>query len=181
MIEYERKFLVKQNLSSLGELIPRIKGERKRIWQGYISHDANLTIRVRKIGEGEVYKMTFKDRRVNGRCNEAEFDILPSTVGLMKPFLKDEIVKTRYYINYPYNMGKNIEVLTIELDIFEGALKGLMLAEIEGDEEKINYFFANNPAPELLGLEVTDDPIFSNSNLARLNFEQVQEHIRTLS
>jgi len=60
--------------------------------------------------------------------------------------------KTRFYIQN----GND----TWELDVFHGALKGLLLAELELTEE--TQFFEK---PNWLGEEVTFDPAYLNSNL----------------
>jgi len=71
-------------------------------------------------------------------------------------FVKTRIVKkTRYYI--PYN---NVQ---IELDIFEGKLEGLVVAEVEFKSfDDIKNFIT----PSWFGLDVTDDKRYKNKNLA---------------
>ncbi len=54
--------------------------------------------------------------------------------------------------------------VTIAVDEFEGDLKGLLLAEAEFDtEERLSTF----PMPEFALREVTDDPRYTGSHLAR--------------
>ncbi|MGD8616310.1 MAG: adenylate cyclase, partial [Gammaproteobacteria bacterium] len=54
-----------------------------------------------------------------------------------------------------------------EVDVFEGANAGLVIAEIElGDEQQP---FAR---PDWLGREVSDDPRYYNMNLCRRPFSQ---------
>ena len=67
------------------------------------------------------------------------------------------IKKTRYLIPY----GK----YTIELDVFEGSLASLILAEVEFDSiEEANAFVA----PDWFDQDVTEDPKYHNSNMSRL-------------
>lgn len=67
------------------------------------------------------------------------------------------ITKKRYLI--PYN-----EKLTIELDVFEGDLAGLILAEVEFDtEEEANTFLP----PEWFGEDVTFSTKYHNSSLSQ--------------
>ena len=67
------------------------------------------------------------------------------------------ITKKRYLI--PYN-----EKLTIELDVFEGDLAGLILAEVEFDtEEEANTFLP----PEWFGEDVTFSAMYHNSTLSQ--------------
>jgi adenylate cyclase len=66
------------------------------------------------------------------------------------------VEKTRYFIEHaPY---------TIELDVFEGDLEGLVVAEVEfGSEEEAEKF----TPPDWFVKEVTWDSRYQNSNLAR--------------
>lgn len=68
------------------------------------------------------------------------------------------ITKTRYVIPLK-------DSLTLELDIFEGSLAPLVIAEIEfPDEESANAF----DAPGWLGEDVTMSPLYHNSTLSRM-------------
>ncbi len=73
------------------------------------------------------------------------------------------IAKKRYIIpliSYGY------PELELELDIFEGALDGLIIAEVEfSDTEKAESFVA----PDFLGTEVTNDPRYYNSYLSTID------------
>ncbi len=60
--------------------------------------------------------------------------------------------KTRYYIQY--------KAATWEVDVFHGALEGLVLAELELDSEDQHI-----DLPNWVGKEVTLDPNYLNSNL----------------
>jgi len=60
--------------------------------------------------------------------------------------------KTRYYIQY--------KAATWELDVFHGALEGLVVAELELDAEDQHI-----DLPSWVGKEVTLDPNYLNSNL----------------
>ena len=66
------------------------------------------------------------------------------------------IEKTRYEI--PADDG-----LTIELDVYDGALAGLVVAEIEFDSEQAADAFSG---PDWLGREVTEDSRYKNQRLA---------------
>jgi adenylate cyclase len=66
------------------------------------------------------------------------------------------IEKTRYEI--PAGDG-----LTIELDVYAGALEGLVVAEVEFDSEAQADGFSG---PDWLGREVTDDRRYKNQRLA---------------
>jgi CYTH domain-containing protein len=51
----------------------------------------------------------------------------------------------------------------IELDVYEGALSGLMVAEVEFDDP---WGATAYVAPYWFGPEVTDDPAYKNQRLA---------------
>jgi CYTH domain-containing protein len=71
----------------------------------------------------------------------------------------NKIEKTRYHIEY---MGHEWEV-----DVFEGDNQGLVVAEVElatVDEEVA--------LPDWIGIEVSGDPRYLNSNLATAPFNQ---------
>ncbi len=65
------------------------------------------------------------------------------------------ILKTRYDIEY--------EGLLIELDIFSQNLQGLVVAEVEFEDEEQSYKFV---PPEWFGNEITDDNAYKNKTLA---------------
>jgi CYTH domain-containing protein len=67
------------------------------------------------------------------------------------------VEKTRYEI--PGSDG-----LVIELDVYAGALHGLVTAEVEFRSEDAAEAFA---APDWLGPDVTEDPRYKNQRLAR--------------
>jgi adenylate cyclase len=65
------------------------------------------------------------------------------------------VEKTRYEIPYGAHL--------IELDVYSGALEGLVVAEVEfGSEEESARF----DPPDWFGSEVTDDVRYSNRSLA---------------
>lgn len=66
------------------------------------------------------------------------------------------ITKKRYRI--PEKDG-----LTIELDVFEGELTGLVMAEVEFSDEASAQQYT---PPDWFGKEVTSDPEYHNSNLS---------------
>ncbi len=111
-MEIERKFLVGQ--------LPDLEGvEHSEIVQGYISFSPE--IRVRKLDDK--YYRTEKGEGMIMR-EEIETEIDKETAEKMFDEVKTNLIeKTRYYI--PYNK------YTIELDIYKGIFKGLVVAEVE--------------------------------------------------
>jgi adenylate cyclase len=67
-----------------------------------------------------------------------------------------QVTKIRHLVDGP-------DGTTIEVDVFEGALTGLVTAEVEFPSEEQSAAFA---APHWLGTEVTGDSRFANQRLA---------------
>ncbi len=144
-MEIERKFLVRVLPEQLNRY-PVLKIE-----QGYLSEDP--VVRIRR--QNEDYILTYKSR---GLLSREEYN-LPLTkeafLHLMSKIDGIPIRKKRYCIP--------LDPYTIELDVFEGALTGLFLAEVEFPTEQEALAFQ---PPVWFGQEVTYDPSYHNSNLA---------------
>ncbi len=147
-MEIERKYLIEKLPDNLNTYPYRT------LEQGYLC--TNPVIRIRK--DNDKYELTYKSKglMVREECNlplnrEAYEHMKTKTDGRL-------IRKKRYMI--PCN-----DTLTIELDIFEGDLAPLLLAEVEfPDEETANRF----TPPEWFGEDVTFSPQYHNSNLSKL-------------
>lgn len=143
--EIERKFLVNSSDWLAGH-----KGTAYK--QGYLSTQASRTVRIRI--EGNKGKLTIKGKKKGIAGIEFEYDIsLSDAEYLLKYICKKPIIeKTRYKVPF-----KNV---IWEVDIFNGANKGLKIAEVElqsvNQEIKI---------PDWVGEEVTHDSRFRNANL----------------
>ena len=143
-MEIERKFLV--------EKIPSLDGLKfDEITQAYIS--ISPEIRVRK--KGDKYYRTEKGEGTLVR-EEKEWEITKDEYETSYDAAQGRVIeKTRYYIpNGAY---------TVELDIYKGKHKGLVVAEIEFPSEKEAN---SHPLPEWLGKEITYDVSFRNKILA---------------
>ena len=149
MPEIERKFLV--------TAVPDGLGEGDAIDQGYlaIAPDGVETRIRRRAGAAT---LTVKSGPAMIRVEEeipleaARFDALwPLTEGR-------RLEKVRHVI--PLERG-----LTAELDVYGGALAGLLTAEIEFPSEAAARDFS---PPPWLGEEVTGDATYANQNLATL-------------
>ena len=144
-MEIERKFLVKE-LPSLDEY------PYHALTQAYLERDPVLRIR----REDENYVFTYKGKGLMAReeynlpLNKEAFErLLPKADGKV-------IDKKRYLIPY----GK----YTIELDVFEGDLAPLIIAEVEFDSIEEAESFSG---PDWFGQDVTEDSRYHNSNLSR--------------
>ena len=144
--EIERKFLVKDP-----GVVRGAPGER--IVQGYMSF-GKITLRVRRIGE-RAY-LTLKGPSNGFSRDEFEYEIpVHDAEQLLAHYCAPgQITKTRYRIPY---RGHEFEV-----DVFEGHLRGLVMAEVELEDE-------NQPLqlPPWIGAEVSRDPRYYNASLAR--------------
>ena len=143
-LEIERKFLVRNDSWRT------VVGTPFR--QGYLNSDLNRVVRVRTMGERAV--LTIKGRNVGAVRPEFEYDIPLRDANKMLDNLCERplIEKTRYLIKFAG--------YTWEVDEFAGENAGLVVAEIELQAEDEDF-----EKPDWLGMEVTDDPRYFNSNL----------------
>ena len=146
-MEIERKYLVKELPKHLEQYPVKV------ISQGYLNTDP--VVRVRR--SNDKYTLTYKGKGLMVReeynlpLNKEAFDHLVTKIdGIL-------IQKRRYLI--PLD-----EKHTIELDIFEGELAPLQLAEVEFEtEEDANSFVP----PEWFGEDVTFSTAYHNSTLSK--------------
>ncbi len=149
MIEIERKFLINKKLW-------KPKGKGIEIRQGYLSVDPERVVRVRIAGKQSF--LTIKGKANGIVRTEMEYEI-PKTEAdiLMKMCLDYTIEKTRFI--------EGVGDLNWEIDVFEGNNKGLIIAEVELEDE-----FQKIEFPEWITDEVSNDPRFYNSFLSRNPF-----------
>ncbi|MNL31803.1 CYTH domain protein [compost metagenome] len=146
--EIERKFLV----SKPGWHQPDLQGQR--IVQGYLSSNAKATVRVRLIDDARAV-LTIKGPAQGISRSEFEYAIPLDDARSMLELAKPHIVaKTRYEIPHGGHVW--------EVDVFEGAHEGLVVAEVELDSEDE----AIDP-PDWIGIEVSHDDRFANASLSR--------------
>jgi len=148
-MEIERKFLVKSLPGNLDSYPFR------QIEQGYLCTDP--VVRIRR--QDNEYYLTYKSQGLMVREEynlplekEGYEHLLPKIDGIL-------IAKRRYLI--PMDSG-----LTIELDVFEGELAPLILAEVEfHTEEEAQHFLP----PDWFGEDVTYSTDYHNSVLSQKN------------
>ncbi len=150
MIEIERKFLIRSR--DWGEPI-----SSRRIEQGYVFIAKDRSMRVRRSGES--YSMALKVGTGSMTRHEVEFPIEAAKGQRMLDLLCVEtpIQKTRHVIAFA---GKDWEV-----DVFDGANAGLVVAEVELSSEDEQFAL-----PPWLGPEVTGDARFFNAALSQAPF-----------
>jgi adenylate cyclase len=148
-MEVERKFL-------LAERPDGLEAHRaQRLEQGYLAIDpAGAEVRVRR--KDGMTLMTVKSGIGLVRAEE-EFAIDRERFERLWPLTAGrQVVKTRYLV--PLEGG-----LTAEVDDYEGALAGLLTAEVEFADETSAHAFA---PPAWMGEDVTGDPRYANRTLA---------------
>ena len=146
-MEIEKKFLITAISFSL-------EGYKSRkIEQAYLSTDP--VIRVRR--DNDDYYLTYKSK---GFVVREEYNLPLSKESYEHLLTKADgniITKTRYEIPEKNN-------LTIELDIFEGKFKGLILAEVEFESEDDANSYT---PPEWFGDDVSNESTYHNSTLSQ--------------
>lgn len=127
--------------------------------QGYLSTVKERTVRIRTIDERAV--LTVKGITVGATRAEFEYPIPRSDADAMLDELceKPLIEKTRYRVEHAG--------LTWEVDEFHGVNAGLLIAEVELDDEDQEI-----DLPPWIGPEVTDDPRYYNANLIAHPYQQ---------
>jgi adenylate cyclase len=150
MIEIERKFLVDTH-----QWQPAEKGIE--IKQGYLSVDELSVVRVRIAGE--LAFITIKGKTTGISRAEFEYEI-PKTdaLQLMKLCVNPPVEKIRYH--------ETFNEMLWEIDVFEGANLGLVLAEVELADESQQVIL-----PVWVREEVSFDKRYYNSYLSANPFK----------
>lgn len=151
--EIERKFLV--NVLLWNKLN---KPEPEHYRQGYLLSSPEKTIRVRTTNSNAY--LTIKGKSKGASRAEYEYEIPRNeALELLNEFSVSELSKTRYKINHEGHLW--------EVDVFEGDNLGLIVAEIELQDENEEFII-----PEWIGIEVTEDIRYFNSNLTKNPFSK---------
>ena len=147
-MEIERKYLIEtlpENLDSY---------PCKHIEQGYLNTDP--VVRIRR--SDDTYTLTYKGKGLMVR-EEYNLPLNAESFEHLKEKIDGRLIKKCRYL-IPLN-----DIYTIELDIFEGDLAPLQLAEVEfATEEEANTFLP----PSWFGEDVTFSKKYHNSMLSKL-------------
>jgi len=148
-MEIERKFLVDPVPGDLDA------HPSSRIDQGYVAiTDDGVEVRIRQYGDRAF--LTIKSGSGMVRVEE-EIEIDRRRFDALWPLTEGRrICKRRYLIQAEGGA-------TIELDVYDGALTGLVTAEVEFESEAAAAAFT---PPAWLGRDVTDDRAYKNQRLA---------------
>ena len=151
-IEIERKFLVTNDSwhEAAGPGIP--------IKQGYLVGGKDALVRVRL--QGETANLNIKSATLGVRRQEFEYPIPVADAKVLLNTLchRPIIEKMRYLVPYANKQW--------EIDVFEGDNAGLIVAELELQDESEQY-----EAPPWLGEEVSHDPRYYNTCLSQHPFK----------
>jgi CYTH domain-containing protein len=151
-LEIERKFLV--NKEKWDQVI---KARKSLYRQGYIVSDPGKTIRVR-LTDKDAF-LTIKGLTVGASRPEFEYNIpVEEAQQLLDTFCDSIVSKIRYFIPHGNHLW--------EVDEFLEDNEGLIVAEIELKAENESFSL-----PDWVGVEVTSEKKYSNSNLAAKPFK----------
>lgn len=146
-MEIERKFLVKTLPDHL-ESYPC-----RHLAQGYLC--IGPVVRIRR--DNDKYELTYKSGGMMAR-QEYNLPLDEQSFNHLKNKIDGRLIEKRRYM-IP------LEPYTIELDIFDGDLASLVIAEVEFPSiEEANAFVA----PDWFGEDVTYDGRYHNSYLSRI-------------
>jgi adenylate cyclase len=145
--EIERKFLVSNDSWQ------KHADSGTQLQQAYLMAEDGRNLRIR-ILSGQSARLTLKIGSSAMTRDEFEYPVpLDDAQAMLAMGIGTLIEKTRYRIP--------AGAFTFEVDVFTGALEGLVIAEVEMQSE--------SDAPDLpgwLGAEVTGDPHYSNQAMA---------------
>ena len=153
MNEIERKFLVTST---------EFQSESKksnRIVQGYLNSNPERTVRIRIKGTQAFITIKGKGNESGTTRFEWEKEIKVTEAEQLLLLCEDGVIdKVRYEIPF----GKHL----YEVDVFEGDNKGLIIAEIELEDENESF-----EKPNWLGEEVTGDDRYYNASLSTSSYK----------
>ena len=150
MKEIERKFLVNKNALPSLDLLDHII-----ITQGYLLNNKDKTVRIR-LSNNTAF-LAIKGATSGISRDEYEYQIpYDEAQNILNDFIDQKISKTRYIIPFA---GKKWE-----LDIFHNHLEGLIIAEVELENEKETI-----EIPSWCTEEVSQNPMYYNAQLIKLN------------
>ena len=158
-LEIERKFLVRDGRWRDGAM------GQQRLQQGYLANTAACSVRVRVAGgQGWISVKGMRPGRVR---DEYEYAIPEAeAAAMLAAFAGDPLIdKVRHRVPVSGHV--------FEVDEFEGANRGLVIAEIELDAPDEEF-----PHPPWLGDEVTDDGRYYNCRLVAEPFGAWPEELR---
>jgi adenylate cyclase len=161
-LEIERKFLVRDlDVAALAAAA----ADEFEIEQTYLTGNGAESLRVRRTvrSDGGEERTETRKRRISSRTREEIERALDPDEYRRLVARRDPARRTIRKRRFKVPIGDG---LICEVDVFGGDLDGLVLAEVELPAEDAAFRL-----PEWLTIarEVTDDPVYTNSALARLD------------
>ena len=151
-LEIERKFLLKDDSWKSHVVRSHI------LKQGYLAASPGPTVRIRTSDHSAF--LTIKGKTTGISRVEFEYDVpMEEALELLKLSANAPIEKTRHIVKANGHVW--------EIDVFEGANLGLVLAEVELQSEDEQIVL-----PSWIGIEVSDDPRYFNSYLSQNPFNE---------
>ena len=148
MIEIERKYLVKDGVKDILTSLKPI-----RIIQAYLVNEKLKSVRIR-IADNLAF-ITIKNVVSGLTRKEFEYEIPKNEAEhIIQTFGLKVLTKDRYHVMHDSKLW--------EVDVFSKQLKGLIIAEIELNNEKEKV-----ELPDWIDIEVTHDASFLNANLIK--------------
>ncbi|MFN4262079.1 MAG: CYTH domain-containing protein [Thioalkalivibrionaceae bacterium] len=160
-VEIERKYLLKndtwrQNVSLSQEMS-----------QGYLCGNERASIRVRIAGADAT--LNIKSATLGIERLEYGYALpLNEARELLERLAGAVVEKTRHHVE--------VDGVLFEIDEFHGANAGLIVAEVE-----LPCASSDHPRPDWLGVEVSHDPRFYNTELARVPFSRWPDREKWMS
>lgn len=147
-IEIERKFLV------IGDAWRAGVSASSSLRQGYLSSNSKATVRVRIVDDATAW-LTLKGPASGISRAEFEYEIPLEEGRALLEMARPHVVEKRRHL-------VPLDGLVWEIDVFEGAHAGLVMAEVElaDPDQKI-------VVPDWAGREVSLDDRYANASLAR--------------
>lgn len=149
-LEIERKFLLSSD-AWRDEV-----SQSYALRQGYLSSNPDRTVRIRTKGERGI--LTIKGRGEGISRPEFEYDIPHDEALVLLALCEQPLIEK---VRYEVKRGKHVW----EIDVFEGVNQGLVVAEIELEQESDAF-----EHPAWLGEEVSHDRRYFNASLVNLPY-----------
>lgn len=154
MVEIERKFLVNN------EEYISLAFNKEYIKQGFLNTHPERTVRIRVINKKGYITVKGKSNSSGTSRFEWEREISYTDARALLDLCEDGVLeKDRYYVRSDRHI--------IEVDVFKGENKGLVVAEIELNNEAEVF-----SKPPWIGDEVTGEIRYYNSRLSKVPYKQ---------
>jgi len=162
--------IIELELSYLAAAIPEglEKCEHKTLSDVYFpASAAHAKLRIRQKGDTfELTKKTQADPNNAGNQREENIQLTLEEYGALAAGEGRSLTKTRYYLPY--------RGLTAEVDVFEGALAGLIIIEFEFDSPEVKNAFV---MPDFCLADVTQEEFIAGGVLAGKSYADLQPQL----